>query len=544
MPAIAVRIDTGTLSTYSTIVSDYRAAVSDPPGQLTSTCMRLPNSKTDDALIIGFLMQRYIEKGELNMGDAILIDDESTRSIRVFYKRLRTQLKRIYTRQATERNRHKTCSLRKPFGTTLFHSARYNREAYIKAKELPLSDQIINPKAMIVDISDAEELRDFFNRLSMNTSATCTKRDSIGEYEEFNRGAFYVDGRMDLCKQVVGSTHIDALMQSIRLNPYVTHFLLGNNIIGPYGAKCIADFIQDSGTLAKIQTWYLAGNDIDADGVSKIAEALSTDTHCRNLWLKRNPLGTVGAKAIAEMLETNTTIQVIDLHNTAIFDDGCITLFNSLKHNSTLKSLYLDANGLTKRSAIAIADYFNYHPSIQYLSIGMNRFGDTGIQIICQGIIAAINMGWNIPLKTLVIGGNRIENCETLEIIFETALKCPHLEFLDIGAYKSIADMGELVNYFKGGGVIVADFIRRNTHVKCLNIDDCHFTDEDHNNIKEALTLDGPLKWIVLNHMCRDVHTLINPDCMDNNDPVRDKIRKLKHGSDIWVIDSIYRNAM
>ena len=35
---------------------------------------------------------------------------------------------------------------------------------------------------------------------------------------------------MDLCKQVVGPTHIEALCDAVGTNPYVKHFLLGNNI--------------------------------------------------------------------------------------------------------------------------------------------------------------------------------------------------------------------------------------------------------------------------------------------------------------------------
>lgn len=49
---------------------------------------------------------------------------------------------------------------------------------------------------------------------------------------------------MDLCKVVVGPPHIGALMDSLKSNTFVKHFLLGNNIIGPTGAKHIAHFVK------------------------------------------------------------------------------------------------------------------------------------------------------------------------------------------------------------------------------------------------------------------------------------------------------------
>jgi hypothetical protein len=88
-----------------------------------------------------------------------------------------------------------------------------------------------------------------------------------GARVEFPRGIFYSDGRMDLCKQVVGPGSISPLMDCLRHNSHIRHFLLGNNVIGHVGARAVSDFIAHN---SKVVTWYLAGNCIDAEGVEKL----------------------------------------------------------------------------------------------------------------------------------------------------------------------------------------------------------------------------------------------------------------------------------
>lgn len=65
------------------------------------------------------------------------------------------------------------------------------------------------------------------------------------ELIEFEKGVLYADGRIDLCKMVAGPRNIGDLMDSLKPNTFSRHFLLGNNVIGPTGAKAIASFIDE-----------------------------------------------------------------------------------------------------------------------------------------------------------------------------------------------------------------------------------------------------------------------------------------------------------
>ncbi|KAF7339963.1 RNI-like protein [Mycena venus] len=103
---------------------------------------------------------------------------------------------------------------------------------------------------------------------------------------EFKRGVVYDDGRLDLCKMVVGPTHIEKLLDALERNTVVTQFLLGNNVISTTGARRIARFIVDHPE--RIETWYIAGNHIRAPGFQLLVDAMVNSSRITNVWLKRS----------------------------------------------------------------------------------------------------------------------------------------------------------------------------------------------------------------------------------------------------------------
>lgn len=127
---------------------------------------------------------------------------------------------------------------------------------------------------MPVQIGENEQFQDCFRFLASNqtpkdflsgSTLNETKQDNAFNLQpgkelvwgtpmvEFERGVVYVDGRLDLCKMVVGPTHIMDLMDSLRSNTFIKHFLLGNNIISATGASAIASFITSRPN--QIETW-------------------------------------------------------------------------------------------------------------------------------------------------------------------------------------------------------------------------------------------------------------------------------------------------
>jgi Ran GTPase-activating protein (RanGAP) involved in mRNA processing and transport len=283
---------------------------------------------------------------------------------------------------------------------------------------------------MPVEVASQDELMPFMKFLDSDEkiiAKTQEKSVILEDCIKFTRGALYPDGRLDLCKQVVGPDHIELLMKSLKNNSQITHFLLGNNIINYQGAKAIAEYLTTPHK-SKIQTWYIAGNAIDKDGIALISKAL---------WLKRNPLNPIGIKHISDMLKVNTTLKILDLHNTAVFDEGLIYLVEGLRLNRTLRHLYLDANAITPKSIVYLANYFKEltkkkEKGIHSLWIEINRLNDEGICILLDAL-----KDYSY-LKRLNIGSNGITYISAKKL-YETFKNNKSLSVLSLGCYKSTA---------------------------------------------------------------------------------------------------------
>ncbi|EGP83056.1 uncharacterized protein MYCGRDRAFT_97180 [Zymoseptoria tritici IPO323] len=232
---------------------------------------------------------------------------------------------------------------------------------------------------MPVEVSDAESLGDFFSHLRNNGTHQAVDNAVVDvephhdtELLEFEKGVIYADGRIDLCKNVTGPAHIGSLMSSLRTNEFAKHFLLGNNIIGPTGAKEIATFIHDFPN--RFETWYLAGNCIDAASFSLLVDAMITSPIITNVWLKRNPLTSTAARDIARLIIHSPNLRTLDLDQTNLSDAGVASLFNCLTARNqpiALRQIYLNANGIHRRACTAIATYLvtaNCHLHSLYLS--------------------------------------------------------------------------------------------------------------------------------------------------------------------------------
>ena len=419
------------------------------------------------------------------------------------------------------------------------------RQIFESLLDEPISDLILNPIPMPVEVAPLDELTPFFSHLKQGRAAE--------QCVEFVRGAYYNDGRIDMCKQVVGSDWIGELVDSVKSNANVKHFLLGNNIVGDEGASKIAALIQSESS-STIKTYYLAGNCFTAKGAANLSNALKQDRTVESLWLKRNPLKVEGVRQIAEMLEVNQSLRTLDLVNVGMLDAGTKILFESLKQNRSLRTLYIDANGISVEGARYIADYFEYLKQTKQIGLtglfmAINRLGDEGVKIIANAI-------FNYPhLKRLDFSSNRIQN-SGLAVLLEQIDTLPQLTYLGIGLYKSTSDLKELPNYFDGEGAeIIAKFLQTNKTVRLIEIKDVNLRDGGLSAIAEALEQNTTLLDLsyaqfqysipetvtakITHYLARNVKQQLGMELAEFR---RTRSREIKHTEQISFIDSIYRN--
>lgn len=231
-------------------------------------------------------------------------------------------------------------------------------------------------------ISGPGSLESEFKYESENKNFTGTRGTELlwkSPLLEFKRGIVYDDGRLDLCKKVVGPTHIGQLMKSLEFNHQIKHFLLGNNAISSTGAKMIADFIAKYPN--RMETWYLAGCHITRTGLQMLASQMITSSSITNLWFKRNPLGTGSSSILAELVLKTQNLRTLDLETTELGDEGTRRFIDAITGMpSSLRNLYLNANGIGQSACASLSDYLaSPECALESLFLSTNPIGDAGI---------------------------------------------------------------------------------------------------------------------------------------------------------------------
>ncbi|KAM0284139.1 hypothetical protein ACHAQH_002128 [Verticillium albo-atrum] len=336
---------------------------------------------------------------------------------------------------------------------------------------------------MPVQIAEADDLAPFFSHLEqggtheLGASTTGhSLHDGDGEpyYHvqgvEFEKGVVYEDGRMDLCKQVVGPDHIGNLMDSLRPNQHVRHFLLGNNIIGPLGAQHIASFIE--ALPSRIDTWYLAGNCIDGPSFKILVDAMVKSDAVTNIWLKRNPLGRTAADDVYRLITETENLRTLDLDQTELGDAGFAELFGRLATYTgrvlPLEHLYMNGTGFSEAAAKALA-LFLASPNCRLTSIYLssNPIGDDGAAALASAFKAAPRISRLFLQSTgLTTRG--------AQIICESLVSHPSIRCLDLGQAYATYDLGQAYNYIDDGAVpAISALLTSNSPLVSLNLGHC-----------------------------------------------------------------------
>ncbi|KAH7356069.1 hypothetical protein BKA66DRAFT_515692 [Pyrenochaeta sp. MPI-SDFR-AT-0127] len=342
----------------------------------------------------------------------------------------------------------------------------------------PVSANGASSLPMPVEIADPESLAPFFQHIALggNVAKTSTVHgDEAVEIEEpyynipsleFEKGVMYSDNRMDLCKMVLGPNNIGALMESLRTNDFVTHFLLGNNIIGPHGANCIVDFLKEFPN--RMDTWYLAGNCIDAASFGLLVEEWVKSTSVTNIWLKRNPLGPTSADDIFRLIKQTANLRTLDLDQTELGDAGVAKLFTALARYDkpvALRHIYLNAVGIGAKGAAAIAKYLaSPHCTLDALYATNNPLGNDGVTALAVGVKDNKSLSRLTLASVGVSDDGVIALCEALE-------RHPNLTTLDIGQSYATEDLGSRYNWITDRSAFALhNFVACSPQLAYLNI--------------------------------------------------------------------------
>ncbi|CAM1504029.1 Fc.00g016200.m01.CDS01 [Cosmosporella sp. VM-42] len=463
--------------------------------------LALPLSKhrIDDAL--HDLPRRKSQRHQLAVAIASLLypvhEGSLTSIIRYEADRVRLRgwaaLQRKYDMlEATKRNGHSTQGMTggaAPGVQAPVWAGRITAQGPWDPAKHPISLDGVQAIPMPVHIAQEEDLAPFLGHLQ-NGGTHELKGDEQGSEldggrgepyygvkgAEFTKGVVYEDGRMDLCKMVVGPDHIGKLMDSLRPNEFVRHFLLGNNIIGPVGAREVADFIEELPN--RMDTWYLAGNCIDGPSFEKLVDAMVKSEAITNVWLKRNPLGADASEDVFRLITGVKNLRTLDLDQTQLGNRGVADLFTRLAAHRMpegtklpLENIYLNGNGISTEAAKAIASFLTSpHCGLHSLYISSNPLGDDGAEALAAALPKAPYLARLFLQSVGVSTKGAVALCKA-------ATGHPSLQAFDLGQAFATQDLGQAYNYIEDAAVpAIAKLLMANSTLAYFNLGHCALT--------------------------------------------------------------------
>jgi len=356
---------------------------------------------------------------------------------------------------------------------------RLHRQSKDMDGQVEVSDEVLRPRPVPVVPCPPEALDPLLGFLQSG------KRPVVDQM--FSRGTVTPDGRLDLCKQVVGPAGITPLLDALALHPHIDRLLLGNNVIGNSGADAITRFLRSD--RSRLSVWYIAGNEIDVHGLTPLCDALLERPEVTGLWLKRNPLGPASGPVLARLVSQHPGLRTLDLVNTGLLDEGVAPLLSAIGE-SGLEHVYLGTLGLSSDVAPAMADCLSSARSLQSFYASCNRLGDDGAAAIARGV--ARNRG----LIRLGLASNRIgvAGCEALANVLADH---PSLRFLDLGWTRATSAVGEGGNRVGDrGAFVLADLIRSNPRLRALDISHNRISQKGLDALSDAIAAQGSLVFL------------------------------------------------
>ena len=348
-----------------------------------------------------------------------------------------------------------------------------------------IADSVIQCPVHRVSITpcDATELDPLLHYLKANLA--------VQGNQQFLRGTLTDDGRLDLCKQSLGTDHCLSITKALRHNTQVRSLMLGTDAIGDTGAAAVAGLASAN---THLEVLYLGCNNIGPEGAQALGATLADKAkNITGLWLKRNPLGPDGAASIARMLRSNSQLRVLDMVNTDLRATGVRAIVDALcSDNKSLQCLYLSGNGLQASSTIDLARLLREAPHLKALYLSVNHLGDEG------AILLADALRQNRTLQTLELASNGI-GPQGASALLDAACDSS-LQNLNLGYAPSTKALGAQANCIGDEGAIhAANLINTSSTLRKLNLTRNNMTAKGH-----ALLIDAALSSTRLTYLIMD----------------------------------------
>ena len=222
-------------------------------------------------------------------------------------------------------------------------------------------------------------------------------------------------------------------------------------------APALASIISHNNSMESL---LLNGNNLNNDGVIKIAQSLCKHTKLKMINLQINNITEKGAEALASIILSNTRLEELYLGNNTI-QSGVIKLAKALKKLSSLKVLDLDDNNIHEEAADELSTAIRANNTLERLRLDDNHLGSSTVSIV-NALIKVTT------LKVLNLNNNQNRSEELASAL--TSI---------ISANKSLEILLLSDNNLNDDGVIkIAQSLCKHTKLKMINLQSNNITDK------------------------------------------------------------------
>ncbi|XP_037258779.1 ribonuclease inhibitor isoform X1 [Falco biarmicus] len=219
--------------------------------------------------------------------------------------------------------------------------------------------------------------------------------------------------RLDDCN--LSSSHCEDLSSIISMNPVLAELKLSNNEMGDAGIEYLCKgLLTPSCSLQKL---WLQNCNLTGASCETLRAVLSTQPSLTELRIGDNRLGTAGVKVLCQgmmspscklqklqldyceltadvvealnaALQSKPTLKELSLSNNTLGDTATKQLCRGLVESScNLELLHLENCGITSDSCQEISAVLSSMSSLREISVGDNKIGDSGLALLCQGLM-------------------------------------------------------------------------------------------------------------------------------------------------------------
>ncbi|NXU79988.1 RINI inhibitor, partial [Oreotrochilus melanogaster] len=219
--------------------------------------------------------------------------------------------------------------------------------------------------------------------------------------------------RLDDCN--LSSSNCKDLSSIINTNPSLTELKLNNNELGDAGIEYLCKgLLMPTCSLQKL---WLQNCNLTSASCETLSSILSAQPSLTELHVSDNKLGTAGVQVLCQgMMNPSCKLQKLQLEYCELTADIVESLNASLQSKPSLKELSLSNNtlgdravkqlcqglveascslellhlencGITSDSCQDISAVLSTKSSLRDLSVGDNKIGDSGLALLCQGLL-------------------------------------------------------------------------------------------------------------------------------------------------------------